>query len=186
VIGSRTRSREIALQVLYSCDHEERPDPACWEMTLADVEASPEVKAFARELVAGVLGQRDEIDRLISGAADNWDLSRLAVVDRNVLRLSVHELLGRRDIPAKVSINEAIELGKRFSTAQSGAFINGILDRIRRDLNLPVDDGPLSGSAAAEDLAGEAAGAAAEGAGAGAGAGAADADAETSSPPPRD
>jgi transcription antitermination protein NusB len=148
VIGSRSRSREIALQVLYSCDHEEHPDASRWELTLADAEASAEVKSFAHELVAGVLGQRDEIDRLISGAADNWDLSRLAVVDRNVLRLSVHELLGRRDIPAKVSINEAIELGKRFSTAQSGAFINGILDRIRRDLNLPVDEGPSNGAPA--------------------------------------
>jgi transcription antitermination protein NusB len=142
MIGSRSRSREIALQVLYSCDHENVPDRACWQLTLEDTEASPEVKAFARELVDGVLAQRDEIDRLIAGAAENWDLSRLAVVDRNVLRLSVHELLGRRDIPAKVSINEAIELGKRFSTAQSGAFINGILDRIRRDLNLPVDNDP--------------------------------------------
>ncbi len=139
MIGSRSRSREIALQVLYSCDHENRPDSRAWQLTLEDTEASVEVKAFARELVDGVLGQRDELDRLIAGAAENWDLSRLAVVDRNILRLSVHELLGRRDIPAKVSINEAIELGKRFSTAQSGAFINGILDRIRRDLNLPAD-----------------------------------------------
>jgi len=139
MIGSRSRSREIALQVLYSCDHENEPDTRSWQLTLDDTEASVEVKAFAQELVDGVLGQRDEIDRLIAGAAENWDLSRLAVVDRNILRLSVHELLGRRDIPAKVSINEAIELGKRYSTAQSGAFINGILDRIRRDLGLPAD-----------------------------------------------
>ncbi len=151
MIGSRSRSREIALQVLYSVDHEPQPLNGAWEQTLADAEASAEVRAFARELVSGVLSQRDELDRLISGAAENWDLSRLAVVDRNVLRLSVHELLSRRDIPAKVSINEAIELGKRFSTAQSGAFINGILDRIRRDLNLPVDEPDGEAAGAGED-----------------------------------
>jgi N utilization substance protein B len=144
VIGSRTRSREIALQVLYSCDHETAPEQRLWEGTLADVECSPEVRAFARELITGVLSDRGHIDTLIAGAADNWELSRLAAVDRNVLRLAVHELLARQDIPAKVSINEAIELGKRFSTAQSGAFINGLLDRIRRDLGRSVEEGPAS------------------------------------------
>jgi len=142
VIGSRTRSREIALQVLYSCDREAVTTRAQWEQTLADAECSPEVRAFALELVEGVLGDRARIDALIAGAADNWELSRLATVDRNILRVAVHELTARPDIPAKVSINEAIELGKRFSTAQSGAFINGILDRIRRDLGRTVDEAP--------------------------------------------
>ena len=142
MIGSRTRSREIALQVLYSCDHEAVTARAQWEPTLADAECSPEVRAFALELVEGVLGDRARIDALIAGAADNWELSRLATVDRNILRVAVHELTARPDIPAKVSINEAIELGKRFSTAQSGAFINGILDRIRRDLGRTVDEAP--------------------------------------------
>lgn len=146
MIGSRSRSREIALQVLYSCDHETAPDQRLWEGTLADAECSPEVRAFARELIVGVLTDRARIDSLIAGAADNWELSRLATVDRNVLRLAVHELLARQDIPAKVSINEAIELGKRYSTAQSGAFINGLLDRIRRDLGRTVDETPPSES----------------------------------------
>ena len=142
MIGSRSRSREIALQVLYSCDTVHAPTPELWASTLDDAESTPEVKAFAHELVAGTLGQRGEIDALIATAAENWELSRLAAVDRNILRLAVHELAGRSDIPAKVSINEAIELGKRFSTAQSGAFINGILDRVRRDLGRPVDGTP--------------------------------------------
>jgi N utilization substance protein B len=142
VIGSRTRSREIALQVLYSCDREAVTDRKQWEPTLADAECSPEVRSFALELVEGVLADRARIDALIAGAADNWELSRLATVDRNILRVAVHELTARPDIPAKVSINEAIELGKRFSTAQSGAFINGILDRIRRDLGRAVDEAP--------------------------------------------
>ncbi|MGQ0554225.1 MAG: transcription antitermination factor NusB [Planctomycetota bacterium] len=141
-MGSRTRSREIALQVLYSCDHVTAPSAALWEATLGETEVSPEVRAFAHELVGGVLAQRGEIDRLITAAAENWDLARLAAVDRNVLRLGVHELLSRPDIPAKVSIDEAIELGKRYSTAQSGAFINGILDRVRRDLGRSAEDAP--------------------------------------------
>ena len=140
MIGSRTRSREIALQVLYSCDREVVAERSRWEPTLADAECSAEVRAFARELIEGVLAERARIDELIAGAADNWELSRLATVDRNILRIAVHELLARPDIPAKVSINEAIELGKRYSTAQSGAFINGILDRIRRDLGRTVDE----------------------------------------------
>jgi N utilization substance protein B len=142
MIGGRTRSREIALQILYSVDKIVAPGPEHWEQTLEDTEASEEVMAFAQALAAGVLAERGEIDELISRAADNWDLRRLASVDRNVLRLAVHELISCDDIPAKVSINEAIELGKRFSTRQSGSFINGILDRIRRDLNLPVDEEP--------------------------------------------
>jgi len=139
MIGGRTRSREMALQILYSVDQVTAPSVDDWEQTLLDTEGSEEVKAFAQALAAGVLAERAELDRLISGAADNWELSRLAAVDRNVLRLAVHELISRDDIPAKVSINEAIELGKRFSTKQSGSFINGILDRIRRDLDLPTD-----------------------------------------------
>ena len=121
MIGSRTRSREIALQVLFSLDLRPgephlRFDPT----TLEDAEASTEVKEFASELVQGVLADLARIDELIQGAADNWDMGRLATVDRNVLRLAVHEILSRDDIPPKVSINEAIELGKRFSGAQSG------------------------------------------------------------------
>lgn len=144
MIGSRSRSREIALQVLYSCDTVRAPTPELWASTLDDAECTPEVKSFAHELVAGTLSQRGQIDTLISTAAENWELSRLAAVDRNILRLAVHELASRHDIPAKVSINEAIELGKRYSTAQSGAFINGILDRVRRDLGRGVDDGPAT------------------------------------------
>lgn len=134
MIGARTRAREIALQVLYSCDHLTVPMPPDWEPTFEDAEAGPEVKAFARQLVHGTLDTRGELDALIAAAAENWELSRLAAVDRSVLRLAVHELREHPEIPARVTINEAIELGKRFSTKQSGAFINGLLDRICREL----------------------------------------------------
>jgi N utilization substance protein B len=135
--SGRSRSRELALQVLFG--HDACKATTLDATTLADSEDQKDVKAFAGELVDGVLGHLDELDALITTAADNWDLGRLAVVDRNILRLAVHEMTSRPDIPTKVSINEAIELGKRFSTAQSGAFVNGILDRIRKDLGLPAE-----------------------------------------------
>lgn len=142
MIGARHRAREVALAALYSHDLQADKDREVTELTLAGAEVPAEVRDFARELVDGVLRRLREIDDLIAAAAENWDLSRLAVVDRNILRLAIYEMLEREDVPTKVSINEAIELGKRFSTAQSGAFVNGILDRIRRDLGLPIEDRP--------------------------------------------
>lgn len=92
-----------------------------------------DAREFARRLILGTKRHRDEIDTLLKSVARNWDLRRMAAVDRNILRMSAYEMLWCRDVPPKVAINEAIELGKRFSTANSGAFVNGILDRIRID-----------------------------------------------------
>jgi N utilization substance protein B len=140
VIGSRSRSRQLALQALYSYDQDPERRRSTMAGTLKDAEASSEVRAFAAELADGVLERMGEIDALIAKTADNWDMKRLASIDRNVLRLAIHEMLDRDDIPTAVTIDEAIELSKRFSTAQSGAFVNGILDRIRRDLGLVTSD----------------------------------------------
>jgi transcription antitermination factor NusB len=98
--------------------------------------ANEDVRRFALDLVDGTLDAQEEIDAIITDAAQNWQLRRMAIVDRNVLRMAIYEMLHAADIPAKVSINEAIELGKRYSTQQSGSFINGILDRIRRERQL--------------------------------------------------
>ena len=100
------------------------------------VKKGSETQRFARELVDGVLEHRSEIDERIKSVAENWDLARMAVVDRNVLRLGVYELVHRRDIPPKVTINEAIDLAKRYGTAESGTFVNGILDRIMSQVGL--------------------------------------------------
>ncbi len=97
---------------------------------LREEERDPEARRFAMRLIEGTLAEQGEIDEAIQEVAQNWNISRMAVVDRNVLRLATHELLHCQDIPPKVAINEAIEIGKRFSTQNSGAFINGILDRI--------------------------------------------------------
>ena len=126
----RSKARELALQTLYQVDITKDDDRKQVDKILAEQDAEKEPREFARELVYGTLDHQDEIDEMISEVTQNWAISRMAVIDRNVLRIAAHELLHREDIPPKVSINEAIEIGKRFSTSNSGAFINGILDKI--------------------------------------------------------
>ena len=98
----------------------------------ADQDVEPAVRSFAESLVLGVHAQRQEMDRLISGTADHWRIARMAVVDRNVLRMAAYELFQDPDTPPAVVIDEAIEVAKKFGSAESGSFINGILDAIRR------------------------------------------------------
>jgi transcription antitermination factor NusB len=134
----RTRAREVAVQFLYQLDLRGEDVLGQLDEFLADGSghedrSSAETMAFARRLVLGTHRQRATIDRLLRDVARNWDLKRMAAVDRNILRMAVYELLHCPDIPPKVTINEAIELGKKYSTANSGAFINGILDRVRLD-----------------------------------------------------
>ena len=126
----RTRARELALQFLYMLDL--RGDDLLAEARtyVASEERDAETTQFALRLVQGTHENRSEIDAMIQGVAQNWSIARMAVVDRNVLRLATFELLHCHDIPPKVAINEAIELGKRYSGQNSGAFINGILDKI--------------------------------------------------------
>ena len=128
---SRTRARQLALQFLYQVDllgQEKIEDLAGF---LRGEEKPGEARTYARHLIEGTLEARESLDGTIQSVAQNWEISRMAVIDRNVLRLATFELLMCDDIPPNVAINEAIELGKRFSTAQSGSFINGILDKIK-------------------------------------------------------
>ncbi|NQT18307.1 MAG: transcription antitermination factor NusB [Planctomycetes bacterium] len=131
VIRKRTRSRELALQFLYQWDQrgEEGDDLTHF---LAKDSGDLAVQQFARVIVRGVIDNTADIDEKIIEVAENWDIHRMAVVDRNVLRIATCELLYMPDVPPKVSINEAIDLAKKFSTAESGGFVNGILDKIRR------------------------------------------------------
>jgi transcription antitermination factor NusB len=128
-VKKRTRARELALQFLYQVDLVKKSLDETDDF-LREEERDVETRRFAQRLIEGALENRDDIDKVIQDVAQNWNISRMAVVDRNVLRLATHELLHCQDIPPKVAINEAIEIGKRFSTQNSGAFINGILDRI--------------------------------------------------------
>ena len=134
----RTRARELALQALYQLDIQGEDFASEVAGFVGDEETDAETVEFALALVRGVALEREELDARISSVAQNWDISRMAVIDRNVLRMATYELLFREEIPPKVSINEAIELGKRFSTKNSGAFINGILDRIKSAKDTPA------------------------------------------------
>ena len=126
----RTRARELALQFLYQVDLLGADTALELAGFLRQEERDVETCRFASRLVGGTLEHQPSIDAEISSVAQNWHISRMAVIDRNVLRLATFELLHCEDIPPKVAINEAIEIGKRYSTQNSGAFINGILDRI--------------------------------------------------------
>ncbi|MCB9881526.1 MAG: transcription antitermination factor NusB [Planctomycetes bacterium] len=127
----RTRAREIALQFLYMADLRDDAEEGLAEF-LKRESRDRQVREFALRVIHGVAEIKSEIDELIRSVARNWDLERMAVIDRNVIRMAVYEILYCDDIPPKVSINEAIDLGKRFSTQNSGAFINGILDRVKQ------------------------------------------------------
>lgn len=150
----RTRARELALQFLYQADLVQKPLEESDDF-LREEERDPETRKFAQRLIQGTLEGRDEIDDVIQKVAQNWNISRMAVVDRNVLRLATYELLNCQDIPPKVAINEAIEIGKRYSTQNSGAFINGILDRIMNrgsEETSPTTDGSAEDAPEAEPL----------------------------------
>lgn len=128
----RTRSREIALQVLYQTEQNTGTPP---EETRRFIErrlrGDRKLIEFAEALVVGVHANQARIDALISEAAENWRLDRMAAIDRNILRLGAYEMLFCPEVPTKVAINESLELAKRYSTAQSSRFVNGILDRLQ-------------------------------------------------------
>lgn len=130
---NRTKARECCLKILYAIDIRKDPSDECmrifWEShpTIRD-----EVKEFASFLVNGVAENKEAIDSLISKYATNWQIQRMAAIDRNILRLATFELIFAEDIPPKVSINEAIEIAKRYGDKDSGKFVNGVLDRINK------------------------------------------------------
>jgi N utilization substance protein B len=145
-MGTRRRAREFALQILYQLDAEdvsasdEQAIALYWRNFATASEGDeprgddPEARVFAEKLVRGVRQHQAELDAQIQKASKNWRLERMARVDRNLLRLALYELKYADDVPAKVAINEAIEIAKRFGTAESSAFVNGILDRCREEL----------------------------------------------------
>jgi transcription antitermination protein NusB len=129
----RRKAREHALQILFQLDiRKEKPSAAVLKHFWAEYDPDEEVRDFAEEIVKGTFKYLPKINDLIHQCAKNWSLDRMAVVDRNVLRMAIYEILYRMDIPTSVTINEAIEIAKKFGTDESGAFVNGILDRVAR------------------------------------------------------
>lgn len=162
-MGKRREARERAVQFLFQWDlnPSDNLDEALaqfWESqrsaALADEQGKAhwgqpvalppptpeelELRQFAEPLIRGVLAHRAELDAAIERYAKNWDLHRMAVVDRNVLRLAMYEMLYREDIPPVVSINEAVDIAKKYSTQDSGKFVNGILDKFKTELMRPA------------------------------------------------
>jgi transcription antitermination factor NusB len=130
----RTRARELALQFLYQLDVGGEEAMSGFGDFLGEETKDSDVRQFARTLLEGAWKRRAESDELIGKIAKNWEIHRMAAVDRNVLRLAIYELRMPGAAPPKVVINEAIELGKRYSTQHSGKFINGILDKAKEIL----------------------------------------------------
>jgi N utilization substance protein B len=129
--GRRTKARERALQALYQIDVAATDlDEALSRFWRSFEPVEREVMTLAEEFVRGVARHRREIDETIEGVSQNWRLDRMARVDRNILRLAVFELAHRADAPVNVVIDEAIELGKKYGSESSGAFVNGVLDRV--------------------------------------------------------
>ncbi|MFC1590657.1 transcription antitermination factor NusB [Candidatus Omnitrophota bacterium] len=128
----RTQAREYVLQILYSIDVGSGDCRECIESFWEHRGANKEVREFTDQLVMGVVENKATIDRAITTYATNWQLDRMAAVDRNILRLGTYELLFVEEIPPKVSINEAIEIAKKFGDKDSGKFVNGVLDKINK------------------------------------------------------
>ena len=163
-MGKRRESRERAVQFLFQHDLNPREDldvalNEFWESQRAaalaedkankatwgeKVELPPptaaeaEMRLFAEPLIRGTLQHRDEVDVLIKKYVKNYDFNRIAPVDRNILRLAIYEMLHREDIPPVVSINEAVDIAKKFSTEDSGKFVNGVLDKVRGEILRPA------------------------------------------------
>lgn len=149
----RSRAREVALQLLFQ--HDYNPDIARDAITrfVHDRLRDRPLEGFCLDLFDRVLQHLEEIDRRLEAAAENWRLPRMASVDRNVLRLGASELLYAGDTPGSVALDEAIELARRYGSAESPAFVNGVLDRLLKDKEKPAEPSAEDAAAAATDRA---------------------------------
>ena len=150
-MGTRRQSREAAVQILYQRDlNPHEPLDAAINKFWEEQDYDADVRPFAESLARGAIEKRRETDEHIQRVTENWDIARIAVVDRNILRLAIYEMVYRGDIPPVVSINEAVDIAKKFSTRESGKFVNGILDRIRKELPRPARTAAADAADAAE------------------------------------
>ncbi|MDA8124022.1 MAG: transcription antitermination factor NusB [Deltaproteobacteria bacterium] len=137
----RRKAREVTLQVLYELDVQQQIGAReAIARFWANFEAPEEAREFSSLLIEGAWNHREQIDNLISGSSENWSMARMSRVDKSILRMAVYELLFCLDIPPKVTLNEAIDLGKVFGSENSGSFINGILDALYGRLRSKDED----------------------------------------------
>jgi N utilization substance protein B len=137
---SRRAARELAINVLYQIDVAHIPPQEALETAIENIVLDGASADFARVLVDGVLEHMTKIDEVLKRLAVGWELQRQPAVDRNILRMAIFEILYLDDIPASVSINEAVDLAKKYSTAESGRFVNGVLGALVRELNIEPEE----------------------------------------------
>ena len=131
---NRTKSRDFTLQILYEIEIKENifSEEMFFNFWKSHT-TSLEIQEFTQELVKGVIEKKEIIDKIIKEKVLNWEIERISIIDKNVIRIAIYELLYKKEIPRKVSINEAIEISKKYSTDESGHFVNGILDKIKKN-----------------------------------------------------
>ena len=129
-MGDRRRARELALQVLFHLEFNPGDPEEAFELICDNFDAKEPARAFAKHLVLGVCLEAKVLDRLIAKASKNWRMERMAVVDKTILRLATYEMLYMEEIPPKVSLDEAVEIGKKYGAEESGKYVNGVLDNI--------------------------------------------------------
>lgn len=139
-MGKRREGREVALQLLFNWDLnvQQTPDATQLDLFWKFRPATPGVRAFATDLLNGVITHQATIDEKITRYTANYELKRISAVDRNILRMAIYEMLYADDVPPIVAINEAIDIAKKFGTEESGKFVNGVLDRVKLDLSRPL------------------------------------------------
>ena len=134
-MGKRSKSREIALQVLYQIDVSNNDVEEAFNLFWHHFTPSEDLKDFSQIIVQGVYHHIEEIDAIIEHYSEHWRLERMSIVDRNILRSAIFELMFCADVPTKVVLNEAVELGKKFGSNKSGSFVNGILDKVAHSID---------------------------------------------------
>ena len=150
-MGGRHEARQWAVQFLFQRDFNEGDIESALAEFWRDKDSGDKARGFAEELIRGVEGRKDELDKLIRKYAEHWDVKRMGAVDRNVMRVALYEMTQRPDIPPVVSINEAVEIAKDLSGVESGKFVNGILDRACKEQDRPARAAASGRAAAAKE-----------------------------------
>jgi len=137
-VSGRRETREWIIQFLFQLDFNPEPIDIALKDFWAEKDPNEREKTYAEEIIKGVVQRKDELDDRLSQYAKRWDSERMVAVDRTVMRVALFEMLYREDVPPVVSINEAVHFAKDFSSFQSGRFVNGVLDRIRKEIDRPA------------------------------------------------